>query len=39
MFNRVGFVILVVLGIYFTIQSIRDARARAQDAVGDRTDY
>jgi putative Mn2+ efflux pump MntP len=37
MFNRVGFVILVVLGVYFTIQSIRDARARDQIG-GDRVD-
>ena len=27
-FNRWGFAVLVVLGLYFTIQSIRQARAR-----------
>jgi hypothetical protein len=27
-FNRWGFAILVVLGLYFTIQSIRETRAR-----------
>ena len=27
-FNRVGFAILVVLGIYFTVQSLREARSR-----------
>jgi hypothetical protein len=27
-FNRYGFGILVVLGIYFTFQSLREARAR-----------
>ena len=28
MFNRYGFGVLVVLGIYFTIQSVREVRAR-----------
>ena len=27
-FNRYGFGILVVLGVYFTVQSLREARAR-----------
>jgi hypothetical protein len=27
-FNRWGFAVLVVLGLYFTVQSVRDARAR-----------
>lgn len=31
MFNRWGFGILVVLGIYFTIQSIREVRARDRE--------
>ena len=31
-FNRWGFGILVVLGIYFTIQSIREVRARDAQA-------
>lgn len=30
-FNRWGFGILVVLGIYFTAQSLRDARARERE--------
>jgi hypothetical protein len=30
-FNRWGFGILVVLGIYFTVQSLREARARDRD--------
>ena len=30
-FNRWGFGILVVLGLYFTIQSLRDARARKSE--------
>jgi hypothetical protein len=37
MFNRYGFGVLVVLGIYFTIQSIREVRARDQQS-GDRAD-
>jgi hypothetical protein len=38
MFNRYGFGVLVVLGIYFTVQSIREVRARdRQDpSAGDR---
>ena len=35
MFNRYGFGVLVVLGIYFTIQSIREVRARDGESVGD----
>jgi hypothetical protein len=34
MFNRIGFVVLVVLGTYFTVQSIRDARARDRQDPG-----
>jgi hypothetical protein len=30
-FNRWGFGILVVLGLYFTVQSVRDARARESE--------
>jgi hypothetical protein len=30
-FNRWGFGILVVLGLYFTIQSLRDVRARKSE--------
>jgi hypothetical protein len=30
-FNRWGFGILVVLGIYFTVQSLREARARDRE--------
>ena len=30
-FNRWGFGILVVLGLYFTIQSLRDARTRREE--------
>jgi hypothetical protein len=33
-FNRWGFGILVVLGVYFTIQSIREVRARDGDSPG-----
>ena len=33
-FNRYGFGILVVLGVYFTIQSIREVRARDDDSPG-----
>jgi hypothetical protein len=38
MFNRYGFGILVVLALYYTIQSIREARARDQANGGDRVD-
>jgi hypothetical protein len=38
MFNRYGFGVLVVLGIYFTIQSIREVRARDRQGGGDRVD-
>ena len=31
MFNRVGFGVLVVLGVYFTIQSLRESRARDRE--------
>ena len=31
-FNRWGFGILVVIGVYFTIQSLREARARDREA-------
>jgi hypothetical protein len=37
MFNRYGFGVLVLLGIYFTIQSIREVRARDQQS-GNRAD-
>ena len=37
-FNRWGFGILVVLGIYFTIQSIRESRARGEESGGSRAD-
>jgi len=30
-FNRYGFGILVVLGVYFTVQSLREARARDEE--------
>jgi len=30
-FNRWGFGILVVLGVYFTIQSLREARAKERE--------
>jgi hypothetical protein len=39
MFNRYGFGVLVLLGIYFTIQSIREVRARDRESAGDRVDY
>ena len=38
MFNRYGFGVLVVLGIYFTIQSVREVRAREQGSAGERSD-
>ena len=38
MFNRYGFGVLVVLGIYFTIQSVREVRAREQASAGERSD-
>lgn len=38
MFNRYGFGVLVLLGLYFTIQSIREVRARDQQSAGGR-DY
>ncbi|MGH7336472.1 MAG: hypothetical protein ACREI7_02735 [Myxococcota bacterium] len=38
MFNRYGFAVLVVLGIYFTIQSIREVRARDRENAGDRAE-
>jgi hypothetical protein len=31
MFNRVTFGVLVVLGIYFTVQSLREARTRDRE--------
>jgi hypothetical protein len=34
-FNRWGFGILVVLGVYFTIQSIREVRSRDREAPRD----
>src|SRR5262245_62689769 len=36
MFNRYGFGVLVVLGIYFTVQSIREVRARDREGAGQR---
>ena len=38
MFNRYGFGVLVALGIYFTIQSIREVRSRDSQSGGDRVD-
>lgn len=38
MFNRYGFAVLVVLGIYFTVQSIREVRARDRGNTGERAD-
>jgi hypothetical protein len=38
MFNRYGFGVLVVLGIYFTVQSVREVRARDQGSVGESAD-
>jgi hypothetical protein len=35
MFNRYGFGVLVLLGIYFTVQSIREVRARDEQGGGD----
>ena len=36
MFNRYGFGVLVLLGIYFTIQSIREVRARDRESADQR---
>ena len=38
MFNRYGFGVLVALGIYFTIQSVREVRARERESTGDRAE-
>jgi len=36
MFNRYGFAVLVVLGVYFTVQSVREVRAdrESDDSAG-----